>query len=1018
MTNNSTKLLINVLFIFLFIIPCRANENLYSDSEIEQFIHESMKKEKIPGLCLIIIKDDSTEVFKNFGYADLDEKIPVTENTLFELGSCSKAFTALAALHLEQQGLIKLDDYISDYFPWFHVKYKAQKVRIRLRQLLHHTSGIPWNTLSNILPSTSSDALVQTVKKIVDAELNEMPGSEFEYATANYDIIGAIIEKVTSMSFENYLQENIFDILGLNNTTVGVGEKNLPLAPGYKTSYFFSQKYEAPVYRGNYPAGYIISNGIDISKWLKIQTGWVQTAYDSLVGITHIPDMTVPPGYNMASYAMGWYVNPFGSREVFHGGLNPNYSTYIGFKPELKIGVAILTNSNSGYVLEIGSQILNYYSGSSKELTYISKNNFNKVFSICSYIIGFVLIGVFVLIVFIILDIVKGNRIWEHVSWSKIRHLFIVLVIVAPFIIGVYYVPRALVDFSWQATLVWTPISFPIAMILFVAFMVASYIVYVLTILFPHENKYKGSVPIITILSLLSGIANTAVILIIVVSVGSDRNLLYILYYFCLALIVNIGARKVVQTRLIKLTLDVVYDYRMKLLTKVFSTTYQKFEKIDRGKIYSTLNDDTNTIANFISVFAVLITSIITIIGAFIYLSTIALWATVVTLASILLIAVLYAIIGGRTKSYYEKVRNTEDLYMDSLNGMLDGFKELSINNNKKCEFYHDLSDIANTYREEGTKAGTVFFNTFIIGESLLIVVLAIIAFIIPKLFPYIQLFVLYNFILVILYLIGPIKAILNSIPDITRIKVSWDRIQGFLNDLKSDFEFNAESAVNKNGKMVDKISLDSIIFEYKNEDEHENFKLGPISLEIEKGEVLFIIGGNGSGKTTLAKILTGLYKPQQGIIKINNNTLSHLELGEYFSTVFSPFYVFKKLYNIDIDQKEQEIAQYLKLLDLDKKVLIKNNSFSTLDLSNGQRKRLALLKCYLEDSPIYLFDEWAADQDPEYRKFFYRNLLPTMKKSGKIVIAITHDDYYFDVADKIIKLDMGHIDFINQKSE
>ncbi|MEM1002740.1 MAG: ATP-binding cassette domain-containing protein, partial [Bacteroidota bacterium] len=166
----------------------------------------------------------------------------------------------------------------------------------------------------------------------------------------------------------------------------------------------------------------------------------------------------------------------------------------------------------------------------------------------------------------------------------------------------------------------------------------------------------------------------------------------------------------------------------------------------------------------------------------------------------------------------------------------------------------------------------------------------------------------------------------------------------------------------------------------------------------------------NGSGKTTLAKLLTGLYEPDRGVVMINNKALKNAELSEYFSTVFSPPYLFEKLYSVDLKDRTEELHNYLRLLDLEQKVAISENQYSTINLSSGQRKRLALLQCYLEDSPIYLFDEWAADQDPDYRNFFYKTLLPEMKLLGKIVIAITHDDHYFHLADKILKMDRGKL--------
>jgi ABC-type siderophore export system fused ATPase/permease subunit len=159
--------------------------------------------------------------------------------------------------------------------------------------------------------------------------------------------------------------------------------------------------------------------------------------------------------------------------------------------------------------------------------------------------------------------------------------------------------------------------------------------------------------------------------------------------------------------------------------------------------------------------------------------------------------------------------------------------------------------------------------------------------------------------------------------------------------------------------------------------------------------------------------LLTGLYTPDKGRILINDESLKEDQLSEYFSVVFSPAYLFQKLYKVNTENRAEETNRYLELLDLGDKLEIVNNRYSTIRLSGGQRKRLALLQCYLEDSPIYLFDEWAADQDPEYRNFFYRTLLPEMKRQGKIVIAITHDEHYFDVADRVLKMKQGKLENI-----
>jgi putative pyoverdin transport system ATP-binding/permease protein len=193
-------------------------------------------------------------------------------------------------------------------------------------------------------------------------------------------------------------------------------------------------------------------------------------------------------------------------------------------------------------------------------------------------------------------------------------------------------------------------------------------------------------------------------------------------------------------------------------------------------------------------------------------------------------------------------------------------------------------------------------------------------------------------------------------------------------------------------------------------------FALGPVDLAFSPGELVFLIGGNGSGKTTLAKVIVGLYAPENGHILLDGVEVDEARRDRYrqlFSVVFSDFYLFDSLLGIRLERLDQAAQALLEALQLSHKVTIDQGVFSTLDLSQGQRKRLALLVAYLEDRPFYLFDEWAADQDPLFKDVFYRRLLPALKAKGKTVVVITHDDRYFHLADRLIKLESGQVDLL-----
>ena len=185
------------------------------------------------------------------------------------------------------------------------------------------------------------------------------------------------------------------------------------------------------------------------------------------------------------------------------------------------------------------------------------------------------------------------------------------------------------------------------------------------------------------------------------------------------------------------------------------------------------------------------------------------------------------------------------------------------------------------------------------------------------------------------------------------------------------------------------------------------------LSLALRPAEVVFVVGGNGSGKTTLAKLLVGLYEPEDGDVVLDGKVVSQAERESYrqlFSAVFSDFHIFDAALGLDADDGDARASELLEALALSHKVRIDSGVFSTTKLSTGQQKRLALLIACLEDRPICVFDEWAKDQDPSYKDVFYTEILPSLRARGKCVLVITHDDRYFHLADRCLKLEYGRL--------
>lgn len=972
-----------------------------TDKEVAQ----AMKRGNIPGLSMALIINGH-EFIRNYGYADVHDQVKVNSNTLFEIGSCSKAFTALAVAELVNERRINPNAPVTDYLPWFTVQYKGKPARLLVSNLIHHTSGIPWSSISAIKPLSGADALYKTVYAINHQKLDRLPGKKFEYATINYDILALVVQTVSKQPFEAYVQKNVIDKLQLNHTQIGYPVNSKLLAKGYKSGFLMAWPFQPPVFKGNNAAGYVIADIMDMNRWLKLQMGLQPTSLYPDMLLTHQRDETVGL-HDMASYAMGWDVLLDGSSEINHDGFNPSFTAYMAFRKPAKTGVVILANASSNFTAYLGSKIIKLAAGDDAAKDYDPGDGGDSGYTIVSLGLALYICANFIYLGYLVIDTRKKNRIYEGFKRSVLASLAKFALILVPFAYAVYLLPVASAGFTWDAIFVWSPYSLPVCLIGLAVAVIISFLSYTLSLLYPSVNKFKGKAPMLVLLGIMAGFANMIVVILITSSLNSTVHLRYLVFYYVLVSLLYLTGRRYVQIQLIKFSRGLTYDLKSQIIDKILNTSYQKFEKIRKGNIYTALNDDVSIIGESTNVFIVLITNLITAIGAFVYLASIAFWATLLTVGLIVAILVIYYFAGNSNNVFFEQARDSQNRFMTLASDMIEGFKELSLKRGKKTEYGNDLQQSAGVYKEKITRASVRFVNVFLIGETLLIVVLGAVAFGFPKFFPSIQVYTISSFVVILLYLIGPINSILNSVPVILQVRVAWNRIKDFIAQIPA--APSVEQTELPARLTVDMMEIRNLSFQYQND--AGMFSVGPVNLEIYKGQIIFIIGGNGSGKTTLAKLITGLYQADSGSVLINGEEVSNTALGEYYSAIFSPAFLFEKMYNINLDGQAEKITEYLELLGLSDKVSISNGRFSTLNLSGGQRKRLALLQCFLEDSPVYLFDEWAADQDPGYRKFFYHTLLPQMRASGKIVIAITHDDQYFDVADCVYKMNQGQME-------
>ena len=380
-----------VIYFFLIMYPTYSEDisqhvSIEKMSIIEAHIEKDLMNWQIPGLSVAIIDNDKI-IYRNYGFSDKKMEQMITEHTLFELASNSKAFTAIGLLLLNEEGKISLNDPITKFIPWFKVKYNNENVEINIEDCLYHKSGIPVKTIANISPDIESGAIERVVRNLVGINLDFKPGSNFSYATINYDVLGLVIKAVSGMTYEKYIKEKVLIPLGLNNTYSNYEEaiSTGKVSQGYKMNLLKARLYTAPYYRGNVPAGYIFSNSQDSALWLQLQMGIIEAPepFITIIKKSQKADLSQIDPLHHTSYASGWFYNPDRVELLFnHIGSNPNFSSFFAFNPDKKMGVVVLANINSDITNHIGIGILdilynsNMLFKSSDKYTMIDKGSF------------------------------------------------------------------------------------------------------------------------------------------------------------------------------------------------------------------------------------------------------------------------------------------------------------------------------------------------------------------------------------------------------------------------------------------------------------------------------------------------------------------------------------------------------------------------------------------------------------------------------------------------------------------
>lgn len=546
---------------------------------------------------------------------------------------------------------------------------------------------------------------------------------------------------------------------------------------------------------------------------------------------------------------------------------------------------------------------------------------------------------------------------------------------------------------------------------------------------------------IATTAGLFSGSGNALLISLINRSVNQASLPNALLYFAALALFTLLTST-LAQFMLIHLSQNAIYQLRVRLSQNVLSSPLHHLERLGENRLLATMTDDVRSLSHALAAIPNLCIDLATVIGCLAYLAWLSSTIFVLTIAFTSFAIWLVQNRLGKARRLFVAAREEEDGLLKHFQAITNGTKELKLHRSRREDFMSQhLQGSAAKLKQKNSKAMRSFAIANGFGQLSQSMSLGFILFILPW-FMHIPLPMLSTYVLTSTFLALPMQNLLGRLPDIMRGNIALQKIDRMKLSLISQSELETEPSFTISQHCP--LELDHVTYLYQPEpderelhppegkgfpphpkreggrpmhppeSEEKGFLLGPISLSLQPGEITYIVGGNGSGKSTLAKLITGLYTPDSGSIYLDGTRITDHNrewYRQHFSAIFSDFFLFDRYLGFNHTNLDQEVERYLRQLQLDHKVQVRDGVLSTTRLSQGQKKRLALLTAYLEDRPVYLFDEWASDQEPLFRELFYKQILVKLKERGKTVIVITHDDRYFHLADRIVKLDYGKIE-------
>ncbi len=532
------------------------------------------------------------------------------------------------------------------------------------------------------------------------------------------------------------------------------------------------------------------------------------------------------------------------------------------------------------------------------------------------------------------------------------------------------------------------------------------------------RREMHGSLPKLVFMSGLGGVSNASILAAINAGVQDSANGqkpgLWAAMLFLIALFLFMKTQQYVTITATAEIEAIIHKIRLRLMDEIRRSELLEIERIGRSRIVAAVTSDTAILTQASNMLCFTVQGAVLIAFVSIYVAYLSLVAFALTVVIVGGAGVIFHMKNKRLAAQKAESAAWERRLFDRLIDFLDGFKEVRLNRARSSDLFDDASDVSKTAANIKIRTQAETFKMIVMSQISMYILLGAVVFVAPNLSDSLTGTSISKATTALLFVVGACFGLVQSIPILLNANAAADRVERLEAALAATVGAT-ESREIVAPRRFDEITMRNIVFRYVDKFSDTTFQIGPIDFSLRSGELVFITGGNGSGKSTFLRVLAGLYPPDSGEVTLDGMRINDETRERYralMSAIFFDYHLFQRLYGIP-DPDPAELDRLLRQFRLEDKTGLSNGEFRTLDLSGGQRRRLALIVTLLEKRPIIILDEWTAEQDPEFRRKFYDELLPEMMQAGATVVVITHDDRYLDelhLPARRIRMDEGRI--------